>query len=117
MLLGLEFFLTLIVMLLHLGFAIAEMFFWNRIGPGLLRTRKPEAVALTKALAFNQGFYNLLVVAGLGWALIAGSESIALAFLVFVILAGIVGWITVTFRIFLVQAVPSILAMIAILAC
>ena len=117
MLIGLEFYLTLIVMLLHLGFAIAEMFLWHRIGPRLLRTKKPEAVALTKPLAFNQGFYNLLVVAGLGWALFVGSEAIALAFLVFVILAGIVGWITVTFRIFLAQAVPAILAMIAILIC
>ena len=117
MLLGWEFILTAVVALLHLGFAIAEMFFWHRVGPRLLKTKKPEAIKLTKPLAFNQGFYNLLVVAGLAWALFVGSESIALAFLVFVILAGIVAWRTVSGRIFMVQSIPAILAMLVIFIC
>ena len=107
--------MTGLVALFHLIFAIAEMFFWKVIGPGLLGTTKPEAIKLTKPLMFNQGFYNLLIVAGLGWALIVGSESIAISFLLFVIVAGIVGAATVLTRIFYLQSVPAIIALAVIL--
>jgi len=112
---GWAFWLTALVMGLHIVFALAEMLFWGKFGPRVLGTKDPKAIALTKPMAFNQGFYNLLVVAGLGWSLFFGNETVGICFLIFVITAGIVGWATAKFTIFVVQSVPAIAALAVIL--
>jgi putative membrane protein len=103
-------------MLLHIVFGIVEMVFWPRVGSRLLGTSDPRAVKLTTPMAINQGLYNLFVAAVLLVAVLLGSENIAIFGLLFVILAGIVGWWTVTFRIFLVQSVPAIIALAFVIA-
>lgn len=79
---------------------------------------KPETAEATATLAANQGLYNGILAAGLGWSLVA-PEPTAFAFRVFflaaVIVAGIFGGITVSRRILLVQALPAALALGAVL--
>ena len=69
-------------------------------------------------LAANQGLYNGILAAGLGWSLVA-PEPTAFAFRVFflgaVIVVGIYGAATVSRRILLVQALPAALGLAAVL--
>lgn len=76
----------------------------------------------TKALAANQGLYNGFLAAGLIWSYlisyIAWAENIRLFFLGCVIVAGIFGAITASGKIFFIQALPAIIALIFVLiAC
>lgn len=70
----------------------------------------------SKTLAANQGLYNLFLVAGLIWGLLAGDQRIAVLsfFLGCVVVAGIYGGATVSRRILVVQAVPGLLALVAV---
>jgi putative membrane protein len=106
--------LTGLVALLHLGFLYLEMFLWDK--PRGLRTFNltPEAAKQSKTLAMNQGLYNGFLAAGLIWGLFAG-EPVKIFFLSCVIIAGIFGALTVSKRIFYIQAVPAILALVLLL--
>ena len=104
--------------LLHVWFLVLEMFLWRT--PFGMRTFRlsPQTAEATATLAANQGLYNGILAAGLGWSIVA-PEPTALAFRVFflvaVIVAGIYGGITVSRRIILVQALPAALALGAVL--
>ena len=104
--------------LLHVWFLVLEMFLWRT--PFGMRTfgLTPQTAAATATLAANQGLYNGILAAGLGWSLVV-PEPTAFAFraffLVAVIVAGIFGGITVSRRILLVQALPAALALGAVL--
>jgi putative membrane protein len=106
--------LTGLVALLHFGFLYLEMFLWDK--PRGLRTfnMTAEAAKQSKTLAMNQGLYNGFLSAGLIWGLFAG-EPVKIFFLSCVIIAGIFGALTVSKRIFYIQAVPAILALVLIL--
>lgn len=106
--------LTGLVALLHLGFLYLEMFLWDK--PRGLRTFNltPEAAKQSKTLAMNQGLYNGFLAAGLIWGLFTG-EPVKIFFLSCVIIAGIFGALTVSKRIFYIQAVPAILALLLVL--
>ena len=103
---------------LHLWFLVLEMFLWRT--PFGMRTfgTTPQTAEATAALAANQGLYNGILAAGLGWSIVA-PEPTAFAFRVFflgaVIVAGAYGGITVSRRILLVQALPAVLALGAVL--
>ena len=62
-------------------------------------------------MAQNQGLYNGFLVAGLLWGLITRKRDVIVFFLLCVIVAGIYGAVTVKPTIFVVQAVPAILAL------
>ena len=104
--------------LLHLWFLVLEMFLWRT--PFGMRTfgLSPQTAEATATLAANQGLYNGILAAGLGWSLVA-PEPTAFAFRVFflvaVIVAGIFGGVTVSRRVMLVQALPAALALGAVL--
>jgi putative membrane protein len=106
--------LTGLVALLHFGFLYLEMFLWDK--PRGLRTfnMTAEAAKQSKTLAMNQGLYNGFLSAGLIWGLFAG-DPVKIFFLSCVIIAGIFGALTVSKRIFYIQAVPAILALVLIL--
>ena len=77
----------------------------------------PEFAAASKTLAANQGLYNGFLAAGLIWSLVVGGHEgfhVALFFLVCVIVAGIYGALTANKRIFFFQALPAILALVAL---
>lgn len=103
--------------LLHLWFLVLEMFLWRTpLGMRVFSTT-PQQAETTATLAANQGLYNGILAAGLAWSLVA-PEPTALAFRVFflsaVIVAGIYGAITVSPRILVVQALPAVLALVAV---
>ena len=106
--------LVVLVALLHLYFLVLEMFLWTR--PLGLKTFRntPEKAEVTRVLAANQGLYNGFLAAGLLYAAITGSREFALFFLACVVVAGLYGAYSVNTRIFLVQALPALLALAAV---
>ena len=109
--------LALLVALIHFGFMVVEMFFWQHpIGQKMFDTTA-EFASQTLFMAQNQGLYNGFLVAGLIWGLIAKKRDVVIFFLLCVIVAGIYGAVTVKPTILIVQAVPAILALVfAVLA-
>ena len=106
--------LVVLVALLHLYFLVLEMFLWTR--PLGLKTFRntPEKAEVARVLAATQGLYNGFLAAGLLYAAITGSREFALFFLACVVVAGLYGAYSVNKRIFLVQALPALLALAAV---
>jgi len=106
--------LVVLVALLHLYFLVLEMFLWTR-PPGLKTFRNtPEKAAITRVLAANQGLYNGFLAAGLLYGAATGSREFVLFFLACVVVAGVYGAYSVNKRIFFVQAMPALLALLAL---
>ena len=104
-----------VVALLHLYFLVLEMFLWTR--PLGLKTFRntPEKAEITRVLAANQGLYNGFLAAGLFYAIATGSREFALFFLACVIAAALYGAYSVNKRIFVVQGVPALAGLAAVL--
>jgi putative membrane protein len=108
----------LLVALLHAWFLVLEMFLWT--GPKGRKTfgLTAEFAESTKSLAANQGLYNGFLAAGLLWAAIATATGsvvawpVAAFFLGCVIVAGVFGAVTVSRKIFFVQALPAAIALL-----
>jgi len=109
--------LITIVILEHLYFLVLEMFLWTT--PKGIKTfglKSKYFAEETKFLAANQGLYNGFLAVGLIYSLIENNISVAILFLSFVTIAGIYGsYSTKKIRLFYVQAIPAILALIVIL--
>jgi putative membrane protein len=104
-----------LVAALHLCFLVLEMFLWTTpTGRGVFGTDAAFAEQ-SKTLAANQGLYNGFLAAGLVWGLVSGATDVQVFFLVCVIVAGLYGAATVNRRILLVQALPAVLALAAVL--
>lgn len=108
-----------IIALIHLYIFVFEAFLWERRGPKVFRNFPVELFPKTKALAFNQGVYNLFLAVGLIWALFIDdakwADNIALFFLGCVAVAGVAG-ATVERKILFVQTVPALIAIGLLLA-
>ena len=96
------------------------MFAWETLGKKTFKgSLKDDLFQPTKTLAANQGLYNGFLSAGLIWSLLISNEiwskNIALFFLGCVIVAGIYGAMTASKKIFFVQALPAILALLVLL--
>jgi len=106
--------LLALVALLHVYFLVLEMFLWDT--PFGRKTFKltAEFSAASKTLAANQGLYNGFLALGLLLGLLAGKRGFAfdLFFLICVVIAGIFGGFTVNRKIFFIQAVPAIAALV-----
>ncbi|MBA4853132.1 DUF1304 domain-containing protein [Emticicia sp. BO119] len=104
------------VALEHLYILYLEMFAWTTRGPKVFKNFPKELFPKTISLAANQGLYNGFLSAGLIWSLLISdvvwSKNVAYFFLGCVIVAGIYGAISASRRIFVVQAVPAILALL-----
>lgn len=112
--------LIAVVALEHLYILWMEMFAWETKGKEVFKAAlPPEMFKPTKGLAANQGLYNGFLAAGLIWSFFIEDEkwqtNIALFFLGCVAIAGIYGAISATKKIFFVQALPAILAIVAVL--
>ncbi len=104
----------------HIFILYMEMFAWETLGKKIFKGALPKDLFTpTKTLAANQGLYNGFLAAGLIWSLVISDEiwakNIALFFLGCVLVAGIYGTFTASKKIFFVQALPSILAILSIL--
>ena len=106
-----------IVALLHIYFLVLEMFLWDKPRGRKTFGLTPEFAAASKSLAANQGLYNGFLAAGLIWGLVSGASGTAIKifFLSCVIIAGIYGSLSVSKKIFFVQALPAIIALILVL--
>lgn len=108
--------LIVLVALLHLYFLVLEMVLWDK--PQGMKAFKltPEKAEMTKAMAANQGLYNGFLAAGLIWGLNLGVEGlhIKVFFLACVVVAGVFGALTVSRKIFFIQALPALLALAAL---
>ena len=105
------------VALEHIYFLVLEMFLWTT--PKGIKTfglKSKEFAEETKVLAANQGLYNGFLAAGLVWSIILQNTEIVIFFLICVIIAGIYGsYSTKKIRLFYVQAVPAIIALLVII--
>lgn len=104
----------------HLYILYMEMFAWETLGKKTFKgALKDEFFKPTKGLAANQGLYNGFLSAGLIWSLLIPDEiwskNIALFFLGCVTVAGIYGAFSASKKIFFVQALPAIMALIVVL--
>lgn len=109
-----------LVALEHLYILYMEMFAWETLGKKTFRgSLKDELFAPTKQLAANQGLYNGFLAAGLIWSFLIQDEqwqqNIALFFLGCVAVAGIYGAWSASRKIFFVQALPALIAILAVL--
>ena len=116
----LAFILIIFVAIQHYRILILEMFF-NESGAvqknfGLeLDFLKDERV---KKMMSNQGLYNGFLASGLMWSLTETGEfqfQIAIFFLICIVCAAIYGSATVSKKIFLLQGIPALLAIMSLL--
>ena len=106
--------ITGIVALLHVGFLTIEMFLWDKpTGRNVFHTTA-EFATQSKTLAANQGLYNGFLAVGLIWGLFAG-DAVKIFFLGCVVVAGIFGALTVSKRIFYIQALPALIGLALLL--
>ena len=105
--------LIIIIALLHGYFLVLEMFFWDKPLGRKTFNLTADFAKKSKALAANQGLYNGFLSVGLVWGLLMGNEGIGilLFFLSCIVIAGTFGGITVNKRIFLIQALPALIAL------
>ena len=107
-----------LIALLHVYILVLEMFLWTTPRGRKAFGLTADFASKTKALAANQGLYNGFLAAGLVWGLwhpvSEFSEQIQLFFLLCVTVAGVYGGVTVKPRIFFIQSVPALVAIMAL---
>jgi len=106
-----------IVAIEHLYILWLEMFAWETKGPKVFKgALKKELFTPTKVLAANQGLYNGFLAAGLIWSYFISEpywqSNVRLFFLGCVVVAGVYGAFTASRKIFYVQAIPAMLAIV-----
>ncbi len=111
--------LVALIAVLQLYIAWFEMFAWTSRGPKVFDTFPPELFEQTIQLAANQGIYNAFLAVGLVWSLFIKEEkwqfNIAVCFLVFVAVAGVVAAMTVALKSGLPQFIPASIALVLLI--
>ena len=109
--------LTGLVAAIHIYIVVLEMLLWDTP-----RGRKAFGLteafsASTRVLAANQGLYNGFLAAGLIWGIWLGDagDPVKIFFLLCVAIAGIFGALTASRRIILIQTVPAVIALAAVI--
>ena len=108
--------LIFFVALIHVGFLVLEMFYWNHLIGREVFNMTPEVSASSAILAANQGLYNGFLAAGLLWGLVSGRRDVKVFFLGCVIVAGVYGGLTAKMSILYTQGLPALLALLAVLS-
>jgi putative membrane protein len=103
----------------HLYILWMEMFAWETRGKKVFRgALREDLFKPTKTMAANQGLYNGFLAAGLIWTFFITDQHwklyIAVFFLTCVIVAGIYGAFTAHRKIFFVQGLPALIALIVL---
>lgn len=114
-----------IVALIHVFIGILEMFLWtnpkvhSRLRPKVDVTQS-EAQKVAPIVA-NVGLYNWFLAAGLIWTLLPASVSllpeaaifpVQAFFLIFIMIAGVYGALTISPRILIIQTAPAAAALL-----
>lgn len=103
--------LIYVVATLHMVFFVLEAVLWTR--PQVRRAFEltAEEAETTKVLALNQGGYNLGVALMLLWFQHTGNTQGVTVTLVFLASMGVLGAVTASWRILLLQTAPALLAL------
>lgn len=109
--------LVAVVAAIHLYILVLEMLLWNTPTGRKAFNLSEDFARETRVLAANQGLYNGFLAAGLLWGLWLGESGVpvTLFFLTCVLIAGVFGAITASRKILYVQALPALVALIALL--
>lgn len=100
----------------HIYFMILEMFMWTKPKGMKAFGLTKEKAEDSKILAANQGLYNGFLAAGLLWGLVTEKNDVVIFFLICVIIAGVYGaYSTKKIRLFYIQAIPAIIALLLFL--
>lgn len=114
-----SFVFVILVALIHLYILWLEMFAWESRGPIVFRSFPKDLFQPTRSMAANQGLYNGFLAMGLIWSLVISNPvwqtHVAMFFFLCVAIAGIYGAMTVSRRIFYIQALPALLGIISLL--
>lgn len=109
--------LTGLVALIHVYILVLEMFLWTTRHGRRAFGFSEKFAEETRVLAANQGLYNGFLAAGLIWGIWLGNsgDPVKVFFLLCVAVAGAFGAATVGPRILLVQTVPAVVALAAVI--
>ncbi|RBP78052.1 DUF1304 domain-containing protein [Marinomonas rhizomae] len=105
------------VALLHLYIMYIEMFLWDKPKGMKIFGLQPDFAKASRVMAANQGLYNGFLAVGLLWGMWLGTAGLGVTvfFLLCVVIAGVYGAITSSKKILLVQGLPGLIALIAVL--
>ncbi len=106
---------VILVGLLHFGFMVLEMFYWDHPIGRQIFEMTPQQSAATALLAANQGLYNGFLGAGLLWAAFTKRREVKLFFLMCVIIAGVFAASMTDGGTLRVQALPGAVALALVL--
>ncbi|EKQ6499926.1 TPA: DUF1304 domain-containing protein [Klebsiella pneumoniae] len=109
--------LVALVAIIHLAILVLEMFLWEGSAGRRAFNLSADFARQTRVLAANQGLYNGFLAAGLAWGLWLGTPGVQVVifFLACVLAAGIFGALTASRKILYIQALPALLALVAVL--
>ena len=111
--------LIALIALIHIYILWFEMFAWTTRGRKVFRNFPADLFEKTKTMAANQGLYNGFLATGLIWTFFITNvelqTNVSLFFLSCVAVAGIYGTLTADKKIFFVQALPALIAILLIL--
>lgn len=109
--------LTGLVAAIHVYIVVLEMLLWDTERGRKTFGMTEEFARSTKVLAANQGLYNGFLAAGLIWGIWLGDagDPVKIFFLLCVAVAGAFGAATVSLRILLIQTVPALIALAAVI--
>lgn len=108
--------LVILVVLIQIAIAVAEIFLWESPAiHGRLDYNLSEAQKVAPIVA-NAGLYNSFLAAGLIWGLLSGPRTYlnATFFLICVLVAGVFGAVTLKPTTLLLQSLPAGLALLAV---
>ncbi|ALB65977.1 DUF1304 domain-containing protein [Cronobacter dublinensis] len=108
--------LIALVAVIHVYILVLEMVLWDTKTGRKAFNLSADFARDSRVLAANQGLYNGFLAAGLFWGLWLGDGGFQfkLFFLVCVLIAGLFGAVTASRKILYVQALPALLALIAL---
>ncbi len=106
-----------IVALIHVYIVVLEMLLWDTERGRKAFGTPPPFPRPTKVLAANQGLYNGFLAAGLIWGIWLGEagDPVKIFFLICVAVAGVYGAATAGMRILMVQTIPALIALVAVI--
>ncbi len=109
--------LIALVAVIHVYILVLEMFLWDTKTGRKAFNLSADFARDTRVMAANQGLYNGFLAAGLLWGLWLGDAGfpVKLFFLACVLIAGVFGAATASKKILYVQALPALIAMVALL--
>jgi putative membrane protein len=106
-----------LVILIHLGIAAGELFFWSSpmfagLREGLSLERQREVDRMTP-LVTNAGLYTAFIAVGLLWGMLRWERPARMMalFLGFVVVAGAFGALTLTWSLLVLQSLPAMIAL------